>query len=287
VECVYSAVVGGCGVLVSSAYTSFALTGKRRVFLTNWQSLVGSIASYLLACSSLKAWFTPGACQTPRDIRSQIASLYFTYAVDVLTDLMSTICPTLASSYTLFLTYTAVMALPIRLIWNLRMPQTQKIGIVCLFGIGMILIAVATLRVAQIGGKAQSSSQPSASWLALWGVIECSIAVIIGCCPAFVTLIRNHTTPSVSYNTQGFVRQRNGGERSGDGGPDAITLASIVSSGAKGQSSTNSKDVACIDGSGSPGRANIETPRGRDVVEEVVAKTPVGEKKIRVRRGAR
>lgn len=37
----------------------------------------------------MKAWFTPGACQTPRDVRSQIASLYYTYAVDVLTDLMS------------------------------------------------------------------------------------------------------------------------------------------------------------------------------------------------------
>jgi hypothetical protein len=179
------------------------------------------------------------------------------------------------------------MALPIRLIWNLRMPQTQKIGIVCLFGIGVILIAVATLRVAQIGGKAQSSSQPSASWLALWAVIECSIAVIIGCCPAFVTLIRNHTTPSVSYNTQGFVRQRNGRARSGDGGPDAVTLASIVSSGVKGQSSTNSKGVVGIDGSGSSCDADTVTPHGRDVVEEVVANTPTGEKRIRVRRGAR
>lgn len=45
------------------------------------------------ACSSMKAWFTPGACQTPRDVRSQIASLYYAYAVDVLTDLMSTSLP--------------------------------------------------------------------------------------------------------------------------------------------------------------------------------------------------
>jgi hypothetical protein len=176
------------------------------------------------------------------------------------------------------------MALPIRLIWNLRMPRTQKIGIVCLFGIGIILIAVATLRVAQIGGKARSSSQPSASWLALWGIIECSIAVIIGCCPAFVTLIRNHTTPSVSNNTQGFLRQRNGVERRGDGGLDAVKLDSIVTSGVKGESSMDSKEVTQ---SGSPSELDTATPHVRDVVDEVVRETPTGHKTVRIRRGAR
>jgi hypothetical protein len=90
------------------------------------------------------------------------------------------------------------------------MPKAQKFGVIGLFSIGIVLIAAATLRVAQVGGKARSSSMPSSSWIALWGVIECSIAVIIGCCPAYVTLIRNHTTPTVSYNTQGFVRHKEG-----------------------------------------------------------------------------
>jgi hypothetical protein len=178
------------------------------------------------------------------------------------------------------------MALPIRLIWNLRMPRTQKLGIVCLFGVGAILIAVATLRVAQIGGKAQSSSQPSASWLALWGVIECSIAIIIGCCPAFVTLIKNHTTPSVSYNTQGFVRQRNGEHECGDGGPDAIKLNSIAAGESKGGSSTNTKDATCVEQGTGPYEF-VPPPHSRDVVDEVVGTTPMGKKKIRVRRGAR
>ena len=180
------------------------------------------------------------------------------------------------------------MALPIRLIWNLQMPRTQKLGIVALFGIGVILIAVATLRVAQIGGKAQSSSQPSASWLALWGVIETSIAVIIGCCPAFVTLIRNHTTPSVSYNTQGFVRQREGGE-SRDCGPDNVKLDAIVTGDSKAGSSTES--ATSKDGNW-PSRPETRQemmvgPNDRDVVDEVVEETPMGKKKIRIRRGAR
>jgi hypothetical protein len=37
----------------------------------------------------MHAWFTPPLCSTPRDTRAQIASLYYTYAVDVLTDMMS------------------------------------------------------------------------------------------------------------------------------------------------------------------------------------------------------
>lgn len=188
------------------------------------------------------------------------------------------------------LTHPTVMALPIRLIWNLQMPRTQKFGIVGLFGVGIILIAIATLRVAQIGGKAQSSSQPSASWLALWGVIECSIAIIIGCCPAFVILIRNHTTPSVSYNTQGFVRQREGDE--GNGNPRDVKLNSIVttSNGAKStdasNKSTSSKEAGWEEVDGSQFEL-VTGPMDRDVVEELEEETPMGKKKIKVRRGAR
>jgi hypothetical protein len=180
------------------------------------------------------------------------------------------------------------MALPTRLIWNLQMPRTQKIGITGLFGIGIILIAVATLRVAQIGGKAQSSSQPSASWLALWGVIETSIAVIIVCCPTFVILIRNHTTPAVSYNTQGFVRQREGSQGNGSG-PDSVKLNSIAASqnvnlADASTKSTSSKEAGWQDANGS--QYDLVVPP-RDIVEEVVEDTPMGKKRVRVRRGAR
>lgn len=176
------------------------------------------------------------------------------------------------------------MALPIRLIWNLRMPRAQKIGVMALFGIGTILITVATLRVAQIGTKARSSSQPSASWLALWGIIECSIAVIIGCCPSFVSLIRNHTSPSVSYNTQGFVRQRENNNQTDSEGPDSVKLQRIVTttSATKPSSSKSELGVEDVDGS----RFEIVNG-GRDLVEDVVGGGPDGRKKIRIRRGAR
>lgn len=176
------------------------------------------------------------------------------------------------------------MALPIRLIWHLQMPRTQKLGIIALFGIGTILITIATLRVVQIGSKAQSSSQPSASWLALWGTIECAIAVVIGCCPAFVSLIRNRVSPSVSYNTQGFVRQAEGtGSARGAssaGGPDSMKLKSIDASVTRSRSDGEAE-------AGEAGEPQFEMMNGgRDVVEDYVVDRPEGKRKIRVRRGA-
>ena len=112
----------------------------------------------------MHAWFTPGLCTTPRDVRAQIASLYYAFAVDVITDLL-------------------IMFLPIGLIWNLQRPTLQKVGMGVLFGIGWICIAMAIIRVVQIGSKADNSSTPSSSWLAFWAIIESAIAVIVGCGP--------------------------------------------------------------------------------------------------------
>jgi hypothetical protein len=36
----------------------------------------------------MKAWFTAGACSTPRDIKAASISLWYAFAVDVLTDLL-------------------------------------------------------------------------------------------------------------------------------------------------------------------------------------------------------
>jgi hypothetical protein len=151
------------------------------------------------------------------------------------------------------------MILPIRLIWNLQMPKAQKFGVIGLFSIGIVLIAAATLRVAQVGGKARSSSMPSSSWIALWGVIECSIAVIIGCCPAYVTLIRNYTTPTVSYNTQGFVRHKEGdGLNSGD-----VRLANFTATG-----SNTSKSVGVSSTSALSRDADFEEMHGSQFERE-------------------
>jgi hypothetical protein len=83
------------------------------------------------------------------------------------------------------------MVLPLGLIWNLQMPRAQKVGIGGIFCVGIICIVIAIIRVVQIGVKSGNNSTPSSSWLALWGIVETGIAVIIGCLPSFAVLHRN------------------------------------------------------------------------------------------------
>lgn len=121
----------------------------------------------------MHAWFSPGECTLERDVRAQIASLYYAFAVDVLSDFMS-MC--MIYSVPMADTDTSiVMLLPIRLIWHLQMPRGQKISVGALFCTGFICILFATIRVVQIGMKAGSNTTPSSSWLALWAVVEGSI----------------------------------------------------------------------------------------------------------------
>ncbi|KKY28246.1 hypothetical protein UCDDS831_g00429 [Diplodia seriata] len=166
-------------------------------------TFVGAIISNLTSCSSMHAWFSPGECGTPRDINAQIASLYYAFAVDILTDLL-------------------IMALPIRLIWNLQMPRAEKLAVGALFCSGFVCITMAVLRVVQIGVKAGNNSTPSSSWLALWAEVEAATAVFIGCCPAFAAFYRTAKSSS-SGSGRGYSKRkenRSGGSERSDFGEE-------------------------------------------------------------------
>ncbi|KAM0631099.1 hypothetical protein D7B24_005479 [Verticillium nonalfalfae] len=124
-------------------------------------TLAGAITSSMLSCSSLKAWFTAGACGTQRDIEAAYISLWYSYAVDILTDIL-------------------VMLLPLGLIRNLQMNMSRKLSIAGLFCLGWVCVAVSTIRVAYLGRNAVEGSsfkQPATSWLALWGIVESAIGM--------------------------------------------------------------------------------------------------------------
>lgn len=142
----------------------------------------------------MTAWFTPGACATARDTRAQIISLYYAFAVDVLSDLM-------------------IMLLPVGLVWNLKLPRFKKAGIIALFCVGWIAIIAAVVRVVSIGVRAGTST-PSSTWLALWGTVESGIAVIIGTAPGLYTTARRvHTSRKESrYATYNKGYERHTGD---------------------------------------------------------------------------
>ncbi|KAF7713391.1 Uncharacterized protein PECH_001331 [Penicillium ucsense] len=160
--------------------------------------LIGCILSSWFSCSSFHAWFTAGACGTPRDIRAATISLYYAYAVDIVTDL-------------------AIMALPIRLIWHLKMQLKQKLSIGGLFCFGWICIIIATIRVVQLGSRSNGASngQPAPSWLALWGIIESAIAVMIGCCPGLYRVVKSVISPSKPSYAYGSYNNAHGRRMSG------------------------------------------------------------------------
>ncbi|KAH6670232.1 hypothetical protein EV126DRAFT_435954 [Verticillium dahliae] len=109
-------------------------------------TLAGAITSSMLSCSSMKAWFTAGACGTQRDIEAAYISLWYSYAVDIFTDILD--------------------------------EMSRKLSIAGLFCLGWVCVAVSTIRVAYLGRNAVEGSsfkQPATSWLALWGIVESAI----------------------------------------------------------------------------------------------------------------
>ncbi|QKX57585.1 uncharacterized protein TRUGW13939_04703 [Talaromyces rugulosus] len=165
------------------------------VFVFTVLTLIGCIISNFTSCENMHAWFTPGLCSTQRDINAQLTSLYFSFAVDVLTDIM-------------------IMLLPLKLIWILRLPLSQKFAIGTLFSIGIVCVIMAIVRTVQIGSQAKSDSTPSSSWLAFWGMIEAGIAVVIGTLPVFAIFFRRQHASRQGYDSYGRYHYRNESEYS-------------------------------------------------------------------------
>lgn len=79
-----------------------------------------------------------------------------------------------------------------------------------LFGSGIVCILIATLRAAQITVNTIKTNAPTdGTWLALWGMVECAIAVIIGCCPSSAVLINasRKSSKMPSHDANGYVKQ--------------------------------------------------------------------------------
>lgn len=83
---VYKALVGVVRFLSDCKFSYISTTP---IILICTQSLVGCIVSYLTSCPDFAASLSKGECSGPRSVRGQLASLYTSYALDVLSNLMS------------------------------------------------------------------------------------------------------------------------------------------------------------------------------------------------------
>ena len=101
-------------------------------------------------------WLTIlGGCETKRDIWVSIFSLYYSTVVDIICDLL-------------------IMALPLRLLWNLQINRQQKTALAAIFSLGFIIIIFAIVRVIETSA---SIHHVDPVWLALWSMIEAGIGM--------------------------------------------------------------------------------------------------------------
>ncbi|ORX94634.1 hypothetical protein BCR34DRAFT_629167 [Clohesyomyces aquaticus] len=202
------------------------LEGLPRVYMRLWWavftfclvSLAGCVISYITSCSDFVAAMKAGVCSDTRSVHGQLASLYTSYAVDVVSDFM-------------------IMFLPMKLVWNVQMPRAQKIGVIALFASGVVIIAFATLRVIQVGIRAGKHASPSPTWLALWTINESAVAVCIGCCPALVIMYRTFRQPQTSCDTNGYARHNQ--SLSGRSRTEAIRMNTVTVGASRSRTSRN------------------------------------------------
>ncbi|KAL3473280.1 hypothetical protein BJX99DRAFT_233952 [Aspergillus californicus] len=138
---------------------------------------VGCWLASALNCHPPSDYFKFGKCSKPIDQRGSVISISYSTAVDILTDLM-------------------IMAFALRIVWSTTISFRQKLGLVVVFMLGAIIIAFAIVRAVNILGRAYTD----AVGLAVWGIAESSISVIVGCLPPFKTLLsRSNSTYASRY----------------------------------------------------------------------------------------
>lgn len=73
-----------------------------------------------------------------------------------------------------------VMVLPIRLLWGLRVSNTQKAGLGAIFSLGLVIVIFAIIRVVEVVEAINNSSPSVGVSLGMWSILETSIGKF--CC---------------------------------------------------------------------------------------------------------
>ncbi|EPS41719.1 hypothetical protein H072_4399 [Dactylellina haptotyla CBS 200.50] len=140
-------------------------------FIFCFLSYIGNVVGYFFVCVPLSTYFDT-TCQSQTG-RSN-ASLYGATATDIISDLL-------------------IMAIPLRLIRQLRMSTLQKVGLACLFCLGFAVVVLSLARTIRINaGGTGAYPQSDPRWVALWSIAEEATAIVVCCLPAIRKLFSAH-----------------------------------------------------------------------------------------------
>jgi hypothetical protein len=109
---------------------------------------VGCWITMLTSCHPFPNFFKFGQCNTADDIWSSRMSVYYSTVIDVFTDVCS-MCAR-KGHVGRVLTLSTVMAMPIRLIQNVKISLKQKAGLVCVFSLCFVMIVFSIIRAKQV-----------------------------------------------------------------------------------------------------------------------------------------
>lgn len=177
---------------------------------------VGCIITLCLSCKPTSDFFKFGRCGAPEDVWASNFSIYFSTVVDVFTD----VCSKSASRQTRLTMLTrpppSVMAMPIRLIYNVKISFKQKAGLVCVFGLCFVMIAFSIIRAKQV---LVQQAFVNLTLLMVWSTLGASVSVIVGSLPAFKLFLTKRTNIKRSKNSSfGTAKGATGGSGHGGGG---------------------------------------------------------------------
>ncbi|KAK6531738.1 hypothetical protein TWF694_002913 [Orbilia ellipsospora] len=199
------------------------------VFIFNVLMWASAIMSQYLNCRPLSTAFTigPGACETIHPGTSARA-LFYAMGADIVTDV-------------------TIMALPLRLLYGLKINKKQKFGLVLIFSLGLLCVIFAIIR--GVGSIVGNAIMPI--WLNVWTQSESCVALVVACLPSLRTLLlsRSITGGSTDGPTAGY---RYGSRKYGVGGSSYARNSRIGTNHVKLNDLSESSHITKIEASKQP-----------------------------------
>lgn len=136
--------------------------------------------------------FTSVGCTTQKNATLALVSLRLSTAADILSDLL-------------------IIALPMSLAVRVRLPWRSRLALCGVFALGMFVVLFSVVRIIVTN---TNNTRPELSWLALWSVIEASIACVVCNLAPFKVLFKGRmkTYQSDPYyrNNRQYVKEGKG-----------------------------------------------------------------------------
>ncbi|POS68497.1 hypothetical protein DHEL01_v213109 [Diaporthe helianthi] len=132
-----------------------------------WGVLFVTVSSYLASVGNVDYKCLVGTieqitvvCQTKHEINFTTATLKANAALDIMTDFM-------------------IMLLPTLLVWNTQIRWSKKLALIGLFSLSIITIIIAIVRAVMVDSERRPDGNPDVTWLWFGSAVEPSVAIMV------------------------------------------------------------------------------------------------------------